>query len=110
MKQEKTKSFAAFAAFCEEGVDGLHKYGADLEITRITDVIMNGKLDAARKGNSEYQTSIKATLALLKARNETREEAVAFITATRDVLQQKLGARYSKALLAQPHAGWFGSV
>ena len=97
MKQETTIAFDKFVSFCEKGVEGLRQYGADVEVLHITDVILAGKVDGARKGNTEYQTTVNATLAAISAQAVVRQEVAGFITAVRDVLKQKLGSRYCKA-------------
>lgn len=97
MKQVKINAFDDIVSFCEKGVTGLRQYGVDIQVAHITDVILQGKVDAARKGNGDYQTAINLKFAAQAALKEMRGQVVSFITLARDVLKPKLGSRYSKA-------------
>lgn len=77
--------------------DGVLLDGEDVGLTHIVEAILRGKVDAAKKKNSEYQDTISASLNAQKALDEAFQTALDFSQVMRDHLKPKLGSRYSKA-------------
>jgi hypothetical protein len=97
MKNIIPKAFDALLSFAEKAADGLHSLGVALGIMHNTETIVRADLTTARTSNNAYQAAKSTRLAATNAQDTADKNAIAFITAARDVLKQTLGSRYSQA-------------
>ena len=84
-------------SLAEKAGDGCHTHEVAIGIMHNTEALLRADLDAARTANNQYQTAKGAKVAATGIQNSADADAVAFISAARDVLKPRLGLHWSAA-------------